>query len=88
MPQMRTRAAQADMLRRRRSLREALAGLAITVLGALMVFLVVDSSTMRIGAVVLPLAVAGYVALAFAGYRRSRTAYQALARRQRDVPPN
>lgn len=76
------------MLRRRRVLQEALAGLAITVPGALMVALVVDSSLMRVGAVVLPLAVAGYAAVAFAGYQRSRVAYRALARPSQQVQPD
>lgn len=76
------------MLRRRRMLWEALAGLAITVPGALMVALVVDSGAMRVGTVVLPLAVAGYAVSAFAGYRRSRAAYRALARHSQEIQPH
>lgn len=69
------------MLRRRRNFREALAGLAITLIGAVGVVLVVDSVVMWTGALVLPLAVVGYTGVTWAGYRRSRAAFQTLADR-------
>ncbi len=67
------------MLRRRRIFREALGGLAITLIGAAGVVLVVDSVVIWTGALVLPLAVAGYTGVTWAGYRRSRAAFQTLA---------
>ena len=66
------------MLRRRRSLREAAAGLAITVIGAVAVDLAVDSPVLRLAAVLLPLGVAAYAAFTWIGYTRSRAVYRAL----------
>ena len=94
MPEMRVSAARAAMLRNRRHLRESVAGLAITVAGAVAVGLVVESWALRLGGVLVSLGVAAYTAWVWVSYARSRRRYEAERARSRvagaggDLPPH